>query len=334
MNDTEFRKTNQTFFPTHSEMRIASFAIVGTGTAANSLIVIVIVAGLPKRSVLMMVLFALALVDNLYLWSVIMTYKGIFGNFLFGPSLIACRVYYFIIYTSGMVSSWLVVLVAIERFIAVLHPLKVHIYCTQKRIYLMMIVIAFSSSIYSIHCFFTCAVVHETGVLVCINSGSNSFSDMITLFVSLLLYSIIPLFIIMVLNILTARKMRNQLAFRHASQRFSNHQHSSVNHERSLTVMMITVCTVFGVTSLPATTVLGINYACQVSEARYCIDSDHWIYGLAFLLDQTNHSINLFLYCLTGTVFRTALLNMFKCHTRQNSLRTPDRVSTISVNIL
>ena len=135
---TQFNQTDVTYngtFPSFSSTTIVTVTVCSAGMLANNLIILVVLFGYLQKSVFINLLMMLAISENFYLLTIIENQRGIFGKILVSPSVLHCRLNVFFAYVSGTASSWITVLISLERFIAVFFPLKVHFYCTKKRTY-------------------------------------------------------------------------------------------------------------------------------------------------------------------------------------------------------
>ena len=251
----------------------------------------------------------LAIVDTMFLFSVIHFLRGIFGELLIKPSLLYCRFTIFCIYVTGIVSSWVTVLISFERYIAICVPFKVNIYGTKKRMLVAVIIINILACTSGIPLFFTWSLVFIGQRPRCLGFVSDTWSDMLSIFFLLMMSSIVPLVIITVLNVFLIRKIQFQSAFRARSQG----QHSvstSATQNLSLFAMMVSLCVVFGVSSLPGNILIIVNHLCKVTTSSRCIVIGGWLYHTLFILNVFRHGVNFFLYCLTGSVFRQALFQL------------------------
>ena len=314
-NESYYNHENATdhftvFFKTYGTVTITAI-----GTVANILILIVILASQLRKSVFMNIILFLAIADILRLWSVASIRRGLFGIFGLGQSLTLCRIFIFVLYMSSTMSSWMVVLVSIERFVAVYYPLRVHTYCTLKRIYIVILVMVIASCVTSIPYFFSCSVsVTNKGIPACKSIGSNDILNLFNSITSFFLYVVIPFFTITTFNILIVLRIRRQRNFR-ARSTSQQEEAANNNKHKGLISMMIAVCIVFAVASFPKMILMLIVYSCRLGEGEQCISFFMWPFTFAMFLDDLNHCINLFLYCLSGSVFRNALLKVFRFKT-------------------
>ena len=242
---------------------------------------------------------------------VINAQKGLFGQLFIRPSLLYCRFTLFFVYVSGTLSSWVTVLISLERYIAIFHPFKVHIYCTKKHTYLAIMALVIVTNTGCIPFFYTCSVRWLDHIPLCKTFGENPKYDIILIFITLTFYSNVPFFLITILNILMVRTIQLQKAFRSQTQQ-SKEPSSAYNS--SLSVMMVCVCSIFAVTSFPVCIVMIVSLSYKFNGGEPSIlEDDGWFVQLTYMLEDINHGINFFLYCITGSVFRFAFFNLFKC---------------------
>ena len=311
---------------------IVTVAVCSFGILANFLVLLVIILSPLRNSVFMNLIMFLAIFDTIFLFSVINIQRGIFGEILIKPSLLYCRFNIFFNFVTGIVSSWITVLISFERYIAIFYPFKVHIYCTKKRMLVAILIITILACTSQIPLFFTCSLVFIGQRPRCLSFISDNWSDMISIFLLLIIYSIIPLVIITVLNVFLIRKVQVQGAFRARSQ--GQHSVSISSKNVSLFAMMVSLCVVFAVTSLPASIISTVNHLCKFTTGSRCAVIGGWIYRIPFMLNDVNHGVNFFLYCLAGSIFRQALFQLFKCKCAKSAGLNLHELRSIGANVV
>lgn len=87
-----------------------------------------------------------------------------------------------------------------------------------------------------------------------------------------------------------------------------NQQYNQSNFNRKLTIMLITVSITFCVTSMPIVTLQSIEQAGIIESSTKSISV---LRGFFLVLQYLNHSINFFLYAITGKMFRREFIALF-----------------------
>ena len=314
-------------------LTIVIVTVCSSGILANLLVILVIMLSSLRNSVFMNLIMSLAIFDSMHLLSVINYQRGIFGEILLKPSLLHCRFNIFFLCVSALGSSWVTVFISIERYIAVFYPFKVHIYCTKKRMLLAVFVLTILACISAIPVFYTCSVITIDHRTKCLYNRNSSLSDVYSLFLLSICYTVLPLVFITVLNVLLIRQIQAQKSFKAKSQ-VQNLKPASFANNSSLIAIMVSVCVVFAVASLPATILDIVNWLRTFNKASHNISFEGWLYIFTFTLDNINHSINFFLYCLTGSVFRSALFKLLKCKNLKHSEGHLPKQRSIEQNVV
>ena len=311
------------------EMFVPLLVLSMVGLLANTLVIVVIVGGSLRHSVFMIILIVLAVADNLTLLTNDLMQPGVFGH-IFGQALLPCRALGFIGQSSAIMSSWMVVLISIERFFAISYPLKVHIYFSMRRSCILILCLGVLICISSIHRLFSAFITIDYDFPICLVARPNKRSDVIFSIVNGLLYCLIPFCLITILNIVILKKLRSKRAFRARSQ---VHSQSSTHRDRSLVPMMLAVSLVFAVTTFPITLLFITSLILELAGIEWN-KKDNWVFVLAIGLENLNHILNFFFYCITGSIFRNAFLSLFKSKNNQHLLNSPQQVVTVSSNAL
>ena len=301
-----------------------SLAFSAIGLLANTLLIVVIIRGSLRHSVFMTMLIVLAITDNVELLSSDLLQLGLLGNHL-SPSLMFCRIFLFICQSSATMSAWMVVLISVERFIAIFYPLKVHIFLSMKRTYIIISCVGVLICISKVYHLFSSSIFTYSNMTVCY-IGANDKSDVIFSIVHGLFYSFIPFCIITVLNVKILKKLKLQQTFRASSQ-------FSTSRDTSLVPMMLAISVAFALTTFPIMILIICSLTVDLAGFKWNLNSN-WIFILAIGLVNLNHSLNFFLYCVTGTVFRNAFFSLIKCKASQRSTDSPQQVDTVSSTVL
>ena len=170
---------------------------------------------------------------------------------------------------------------------------------------------------------FSSSIFTYSNMTVCY-IGANNKCDVIFSIVHGLFYSFIPFCIITVLNVKILKKLKLQQTFRASSQ-------FSTSRDTSLVPMMLAISVAFALTTFPIMLLIICSLTLDLAGFKWNLNSN-WIFILAIGLVNLNHSLNFFLYCVTGTVFRNAFFSLMKC--KASSTDSPQQVDTVSSTVL
>ncbi|CAG2103960.1 unnamed protein product [Medioppia subpectinata] len=294
------------------------------GVIGNS-ITIVIMTRRKMRSSTNSYLAALATFDMLYL--IFIFYLSLSAY----PNIKDVQYYYYwyfwpfaimIADASSNTSIWLTVTFTIERYIAVCHPIRGKVLCTEsraKRVILCVFLICFT---FTLPTPFEWVVVEknstETGrvYLQAIFSelGQNDLYRTVYYYLNVLLFALIPFLSLAIFNaflirsVHVSRKQRNTMIQGEASAKMD----PTTKQESRITIMLIAVVILFLMCQLPTASVLiySVFYNVEAEETNTgCL-----MRGLGnifnFLL-AINATGNFVLYCLLSQKYRRTFLAIF-----------------------
>ena len=291
--------------------------------------------------------------------------KGLL-TFMYSESMhhILCRIVWYL--GSGVVlaSSFVVVAMTVDRFLAVRWPLKTLHFCTPRRAKLVctfVICLAFSCKVPYIW------LITAVGKLNCVAFGQSD-NVWITLYywINTALSCYIPFVILLTLNILIIKAIRLTQRNKYISegsihQFTSNGTGSSTkystaseatngismtvkrNNKRSniktsqvgnsVTVMLLLVSFAFILLTAP----IYIFYIVYMIKSKYSSSYAYAEYYFSAVFTssiyQFNSAINFYLYCFSGTKFRSDLKLLFakcKCNAKKSDVQeTSDDVSSV-----
>lgn len=238
---------------------------------------------------------------------------------------VICKLYFVIRRTSKVTSSWFVVGLCIERFIAVWFPLRAKFVVT-KRVVLTgilavcLIVLAFTGSFsYSSK---VVAGICQPDVYDRTDAAEvDRFGAMLK--AGSCLYSIIPMVILITLTPLIVAKMvqQNQKRLVMAGPAINK-----VKDDGRVTAMLIGVVIAYVILVLPITILHNAAYELKISAFASNNEDFNLFKEISQLLEQLNHTLNFFLYVMTSYRFRSVFMNFLTCgHYR--ALKTPSSVT-------
>ena len=231
----------------------------------------------------------------------------------------SCRAHYFLTYVLQHLSSWVVVMVTIERFISVYYPFQTKQLCSKGRLMRGMAAVLAVIILLNVHVLFTLHIVEEIyidsygdfNISRCGFDPSYYYGNSIWPWVDYVVLAFVPFVVLLVGNMMIVVKVVGNLG----SQRLS-HQHVSRDNQqkriRSLTMMMFAVTGTFLVSVTPYEIYLigmGHDYwDIQSPEGMTDTMTANVVCELVFYV---NNSVNFLMYCVSGSRFRIALHEYF-----------------------
>lgn len=226
---------------------------------------------------------------------------------------ILCKSLNYLLYTSSYISAWLVVVMTFNRYILVCRPLHAITECTSSKSKKQSLIVIIFYFVVNTHFFWTIGLKSDpiSGKFVCEGIGRyESFTRKVLPFIDGGLYAVIPSLIILTLNHFIIFKYRKRDIRR--NQAYVDKQENRLTH----VLLLVSIC--FVVSSVPViATVIAIHYWNNLNRA---LPNSVWIVrGLSDMLMYLNHSINIFLYSLSGTKFRKVLTQLLMSRVKKHS---------------
>ena len=272
---------------------------------------------------------------------------------------LACKLVGWLIYVSGVLSAWTLVAMTAQRAVCVLWPHRAHVLCSARNSRAIALSMMLFIAVLHCHLLYGLDIVifiqntretNENGVTfndstLSTNSTVLTFNNVtknigvcvvvkeyVGFFFSvwswfdLLIFSVLPWLCLVVSNSVllwtlnvSIRQAQHSLGSAHTDGVSGRKKQAS-----SMTVTLFTVSMAFIVLILPMSCVqlLGfyhymagsLDYYHQSKVIAYC-------YVFAMALWQSNSAVNFYLYCLTGSKFRTELKRMFICAAARSKTR-------------
>ena len=242
-----------------------------------------------------------------------------------------CKLLLFSGYTISDYSAWLIVAVTAERFVAVMWPMSTLATNTSragvKRAIILVVALVTIFFCINLHLFFTTAIEFKGGESNFTNytsfptcTGANGFYTLVNViwpWVDAVLYSVLPVIVLLVLNTLIIvvlfRKKRyriNQLNAVSSSQSLISKGGNDADKGNRLTVTLLAVSFTFLITTFPHSLMLIIVPLRPTNLTVNTILFLKLLLTCSELLMYVNHSINFYLYCITGTKFRRQFIKL------------------------
>ncbi|XP_013388133.2 G-protein coupled receptor daf-37 [Lingula anatina] len=336
---------------TRTLWKVVPIVLLVFGTFGNLASLMVMTRKVLRETPVGILLATLAVSDLVVLWvglmrHILRAYGVVELRYI---STFACHITRFLTYFSMDFSAWVLVAVTVDRFIAVCMPTRAVDLCTVRKAALSLMVIAALITAKTMHVFWTRGSENVTldgnvtVIYVCgyTSDGDRYFWQHVLPWVVFCIYVSGPFLTMIVLNILIIKGLfkieqrRWRLSNRstetgtgnglldhypsdrnadgHTAGRRSDQQEGPLLPVRSLTIMLLAVSISFLLLSFPAfiNRMVQSYWKRDIASAREKARLD-LTEVMVLMLNYTNHSINFFLYCLTGRRFRKELKLCFR----------------------
>ena len=238
-----------------------------------------------------------------------------FGRDIRAISSFGCKLSIWFFRTGKMMSSWFVVCICVERFVAVVFPFKVKILFTKRRSYVIIAIIFLALGIINFLWSFSSNVLKNG---ICVSEAIDKtdprevlhYRIMLSLGFSLLV--VVPVSILLILTPVIIITLRKQVLNRKNLTKQGKHDKQVLK----ATTMLISVIVAFVVMATP----FGVFHVISFSKSKAIHEENTTLYeigrGIAQILDQLNYTVNFFLYVLTSRQFRDAVVALFRSEQR------------------
>lgn len=260
-------------------------------------------------------LMALAISDNLLLMtqplnkSIVM---DLFGRDLRALSDLGCKLYFWFFKNGKMTSSWFVVLLCLERFVAVKFPFRVKmLFCVRNNIIAIV-------SVYVIIGVYNGVWSWAHNILAdgrCYPDGINeSDPNEVALFRNLLiggcsLYSFLP---ICIMAVVTPMIISSMIKHSRRRQKMTLKDGRRGTELIRISTMLLTIVITYIIFVLPVT-ILHVSSAFLGIKSFGNNSKPFQIYlTVSQMLEQLNYTINFFLYVVSNRRFREAVVKLFR----------------------
>ena len=222
-------------------------------------------------------------------------------------SVFWCKFGGFLSSSAELWSVNILIAVTAERFIAVRYPFKVATICTRRNVSITAGLVTLFSFAYNTPTLIF--AIYIPGRNVCgYHPDYTSYNENIGPWVDSVIYSYIPIATLIVLNFGILKAMRSATT---TSQQLSTSSQRDASRMKHITAMCVSVSVAFIICLLPIAIERPVHYVMydRRDPVNYAMFIFYWFLAWAFL--TLNHTINFFLYVITGQRFRQELLNMF-----------------------
>lgn len=264
------------------------------------------------------ILIALAISDTTLLLT--QPFNKLFVRKLIGYDIralsdIGCKAFFHIFKTGKMTSSWLIVILCFERFIAVVFPFKTKTIITKRSILaLIALDYLFMITFNGVWTFSSIIVDGTCKPDVTYADTKEKYRDFLLAGSSF--YSLIPMIIMAILTPIIVIKLIKQ---RNARKAMTNKSGRSAANDDAIRIsaMLIGVVVAYITFILPITVVHNLAFWRNVSAFDTNTKQFFVLREVAQILEQLNYSTNFILYVLCSSKFReraSELLGLSRCY--------------------
>ena len=243
-------------------------------------------------------------------------------------SVWSCRMYKFLHYSAGNASIWLLVAFTFDRFVAVCFPFSKQRVCKWKRAVIASATILFLTLAKNLHEFWTRGPEYRSNGEFRRICGTQKqyefFLDYVRPWLVLVLVMAVPFILILVFNCSIVGGLLKAKNARDRTLSTPDCSTPSESGNKSPKLASPKLASSFRQTTFMC---LGISFAfliCVAPSIVLLIGKPYWKHRANTAYDVSkaisnfvvfvNHSINFFLYCVTGQRFRDELRAMLTCH--------------------
>lgn len=268
------------------------------------------------------ILVALALSDTMLI--VLQPLNKLFVRDLIGFDIRAysdngCKLFFWLFRTSKMTSSWLIVIMCFERFVAVVFPLQTKKIINKKIILLLILSDYLVIGTYNALWSFSSLI--EDGICkpdVVFPDTKIKYRDFLVTGISL--FTFIPMTFMGFFTPVIIWKLIKKRQKRRTTQRMGGKVSSKDSKEIKASVVLVAVVAAFTFLVLPIAVMFYIAFwrsfsAFEVNDLPFFICRE-----VAQILEQVNYSINFFLYILCSEMFRKKALQLLQGPFQRNKI--------------
>ena len=280
-------------------------------------------------------IFMAAISINDYLMMIFALYTWLIGALKIHIwNEIECKSLSFLSLLTPQNTTYLVLAMTIDKYIAIKWPHKSAMYSTAKRAKITIIVTYACIFIYnSPHAIFSSVVGHQ-----CVSYVNGGFVTKVYSWLTFVLNAIIPFTVLFNMNYVIINKVRqSRKMFKNEEIYVENsdttaekkRQFTMENAENQLTIMLLLVTTLFLVLLIPTyVRFLYLTFVKPETPEKYA--GILLFISISYNLYITNSGINFFLYCISGQKFRNDLKEIL-CGRRKSWLNSASGVTEASI---
>ncbi|XP_041359778.1 lysophosphatidic acid receptor 1-A-like isoform X1 [Gigantopelta aegis] len=230
-----------------------------------------------------------------------------------------CKLHQFFAYTFMDFSGWILVSLAIERFVSVYRPMDYQKWCTIKLAMLKLLIIFIVICAINAHLLGTYGLSNDN-VCDIINEDFRHYDENIFIWIDLCVLSLIPFVIMLTCSVLIVYKLKNSDMVRHPSLHTSSLKNSetskwkTVNRNTPNTQLLVVLAIVYICLCLPNSTTYPVDKL-LVHPKNTSYSSAQWdvAWTVTYLLQLCNYAINTIIYTKQSKKFNEEFQKLICC---------------------
>ena len=254
--------------------------------------------------------------------------KSFFPEQWVGLIKYSCLISSYVVHLATQFGTFAICAMTFDKLVALKYPHKAASFSTTKRTKVIISLLFLFCAIYNIPHFFITKLLLPSRLCVDYMGG-----NLVTLYCwfTFVINSIMPLCLLTVLNsimIMSVRKM-NKMFGNDRSESNNNKSDHRKSIERQLALISVLVVSAYLLFVIPSYIRCVLNFVIdwQTSPQRYA--NYVLFYIITADLYFSNSAINFYLYCISGSKFRSDVVNLFNCKTSKTNQGPVELSSTV-----
>ncbi|XP_064597270.1 allatostatin-A receptor-like [Liolophura sinensis] len=226
-----------------------------------------------------------------------------------------CGVLTFVLNLMVHVAVWTIVVMTLERFVAVVYPLHVTALFTMKKTKLSIAMLYVVFSLIDAHFIYTYSMGYtdsrHSGYYCRHRPGTTFWSYNIWFWLNSALFAIIPCSSLLILNIVIIVGMRSSL--KKQKRMVLDDSGKKDAQQRQVTVMLLSMSFAYIVFFVPVSIYMVASIGFNVYESPEILAWFMFVTRVVFFFSSLNHAVNFVFYFASNSRFRVALVQFLKC---------------------
>ena len=291
------------------ETYIMPFLIVGI--PANILVFIIFSRGGLSKIANSVIFRLLAIFDGtaVFINVVLHDIPVLLGESVITQSDGTCKGVLYIYFVSRSMSSWALVIIGLERALGVSLPHKFRDFCTRQRFAMIIAVVLAVISILYFPLLISIKMEYypPSDTELCIlHADLPDYANGFFFYAEFIISTLLPMVAMLITDVIIICVLRQ-------SHKMDSKHHKNDKTMNRIIPLLLTASVAFIILRLPQATYMFMEltyrsrpYSCMYHVALF-------VGYVAYFCDTLNHSINMFLYCVSGKNFRNEFAALCKC---------------------